>query len=87
MKKYNKKTKIVCTIGPSSWEPKVMKKLVDVGMNVARINGAYADVSELKRVADVVRNASPDVALMLDIKGNDVRLNKFDEPINFFTLI
>lgn len=81
MAKAFKRTKIVCTIGPASWDPKVLKQMVNSGMNVARINGAFADVKELKRVADLVRGVSDDVALMLDIKGNDVRLNKFAAPI------
>lgn len=77
----SKKTKIVCTIGPASWDPKVMKKMVKAGMNVARVNAAFTDVAALKKIAKVVRDVSDDVALMLDIKGNDVRLNNFDEPI------
>lgn len=76
-----KKTKIVCTIGPSSWDPQILQGLIDNGMNVARINGAFADVDELKRVGDSIKKLSSDVALMLDIKGHEVRLNKFDEPL------
>lgn len=74
-----KRTKIVCTIGPASWDPEVLKKMVDAGMNVARINGAFADVAELERVQELVRGISDNVALMLDIKGTEVRLNKFGE--------
>lgn len=76
-----KKTKIVCTIGPSSWDLKIIQGLIDKGMNVARINGAFADIEELKRVGDAIKELSPNVALMLDIKGHEVRLNKFDEPL------
>ncbi|KXK27264.1 MAG: Pyruvate kinase [candidate division WS6 bacterium OLB20] len=74
-------TKLVCTIGPSSWPPSVLKKMIAGGMTVARINGAFADVPELKRVADLVRSISDDVAMMLDIKGHELRLNKFEEVI------
>jgi pyruvate kinase len=77
-----KKTKIVCTIGPSSWSPEVLEKMVAAGMNVARINGAFADVPECKRVADLVRSISPEVALLMDIKGHEVRLNKFENNFN-----
>lgn len=76
-----KSTKIVCTIGPASWDPKVLSKMRQNGMNVARINGAFADNAELERVEDVIRSTSDDLALMLDIKGHEVRLNKFAEPI------
>lgn len=76
-----KKTKIVCTIGPASWEPSVLSKLIEAGMNVARINGAFADLDELDRVAGLIRSISDNVALMLDIKGLEVRLNKFSETL------
>ena len=79
-----KKTKIVCTIGPASWDPNILRQMFENGMNVARINGAFADLDELKRVGDLVRNISQDIALMLDIKGHEVRLNKFNEKIFLF---
>ncbi len=72
------KTKIICTIGPASWDINVLKEMISNGMTVARINGAFADVAELDRVAKIIRNISKDVALMLDIKGTEVRLNKFE---------
>jgi pyruvate kinase len=76
-----KKTKIVCTIGPASWDKEVLKQMIDNGMNVARLNGAFIDIPEMTRVANLIRELSPDVALMLDIKGHELRLNKFDEDI------
>lgn len=74
------KTKIVCTIGPSSWDPEVMKSMIEAGMNVARVNGAFADEAELDKVTQLVRGVSNEVALMVDVKGPEVRLNKFAEP-------
>jgi len=74
-----KKTKIVCTIGPSSWNPEVMKKMIESGMNCARVNGAFADEAELDKVTKLVRDVSKDVALMMDVKGPEVRMNKFAE--------
>lgn len=71
------KTKIVCTLGPSSWTPEVLKEMIDNGMTVARVNGAFADVEEMKRVAETIRSISRNVALMIDIKGHEVRMNKF----------
>ncbi|HEC65600.1 MAG TPA: pyruvate kinase [bacterium] len=76
-----KKTKIIATIGPASWPEDVLKGMIDEGMNAARVNGAFADIEELKRVAKLVRNISSDVALILDIKGHEVRLNKFEDDI------
>lgn len=76
----SRKTKIVCTIGPSSWDPQVMKKMIDAGMNIARVNGAFADTAELDKVTKLVRDISPNVGLMMDVKGPEVRMNKFSAP-------
>lgn len=73
------KTKIVCTIGPSSWDPQIMKKMIDAGMDCARVNGAFADEAELDKVTKLVRDVSDHVALMMDVKGPEVRMNKFSE--------
>ncbi|MCC7304252.1 pyruvate kinase [bacterium] len=77
----NKKTKIVCTIGPASWDPEIMRKMIENGMNCARVNGAFADPAEMDKVKNLVRAISEEVSLMLDVKGPEVRMNKFPEPI------
>ena len=41
-----KKTKIICSIGPSSNQPDVMEKMVLAGMNVARINFTHTTIEE-----------------------------------------
>jgi pyruvate kinase len=76
---FDKKTKIVCTIGPASWDPEIIKKMIEAGMNCARVNGAFADEAELDKVTKLIRDVSNEVSLMMDIKGPEVRLNKFPE--------
>lgn len=75
------KTKIVCTIGPASWDQEVMRQMIENGMSVARVNGAFADTHELDKVKELVRNVSDEVSLMVDVKGPEVRMNKFPGPI------
>jgi pyruvate kinase len=77
----SKKTKIICTIGPSSWSPEVIKAMVDAGMDIARVNGAFASPSELDKVKKLIRDISDEVELMVDVKGPEVRLNKFNAPL------
>lgn len=48
-----------------------MKGMIEAGMNVARVNGAFADTEELDKVAKLVRDVSDDVALMVDVKGSE----------------
>ncbi len=55
--------------------------MIDAGMNCARVNGAFADPAEMDKVKELVRSVNDDVALMLDVKGPEVRMNKFPEPI------
>ncbi len=77
----SKRTKIVCTIGPSTWDQEVMRKMIEAGMNCARVNGAFADPEELDKVKSLVKAISNDVALMVDVKGPEIRLNKFSQQI------
>lgn len=78
---FKNRTKIVCTIGPSSWDPEVMRKMIEAGMDCARVNGAFADTDELDKVKKLVKDISEDVSLMVDVKGPEIRLNKFATPI------
>lgn len=77
-----KKTKIVCTIGPATWDQEIVRQMVNEGMNCARVNGAFADPDELDKVKSLVKNVSDKVSLMVDVKGPEVRMNKFPEPKN-----
>lgn len=72
------KTKIVATIGPSSWDKEILKNMISEGMDVARINASFADFEELKRVSTTIRKLSPRIAIMLDTKGHKIRVTGFD---------
>jgi pyruvate kinase len=69
-----KKTKILCTIGPSSSSKEVMERLVRAGMNGIRINTAYGDFARYESIIDTVREIA-DIPIMFDIKGPEVRLH------------
>jgi pyruvate kinase len=78
-----RKTKIVCTIGPSSEAPENLKKLVQAGMNVARLNFSHGDFEEHGRRIDNIRKVSEEVgahtAILLDTKGPEIRVGKLKE--------
>lgn len=78
-----KKTKIVCTMGPSTDKPGIIEKLIEKGMNVARFNFSHGCHEEHAKRINMVRAASKKVkrvvALMLDTKGPEMRLGKFSE--------
>ncbi len=73
------KTKIIATIGPSSWDDTTLKEMICNGMDVARINASFADFDELSRVSKSIRDISPRVALMLDTKGFKIRVTGFEK--------
>ncbi|WP_409345303.1 pyruvate kinase [Paenibacillus sp. MBLB4367] len=81
-----RKAKIVCTIGPSSESPDMLKKLINAGMNVARLNFSHGDFEEHGRRIQNIRQASGEhgktVAILLDTKGPEIRTGKLkEEPI------
>ncbi|SFM32210.1 pyruvate kinase, partial [Pelosinus propionicus] len=78
-----KKTKIVCTMGPSTGKQEIMEKLIDAGMNVARFNFSHGDHAEHSVRINMLRAAAAaakkPVALLLDTKGPEMRLGNFVE--------
>lgn len=69
-----KKTKIICTIGPSSQSPEILKKLILHGMDGARINTAYGETEHFSMVVENVRKIG-DIPILIDIKGPNIRLH------------
>ena len=65
-----RKTKIVCTMGPSTDKPGILRQLMENGMNVARFNFSHGDYEEHKGRYDKVRALSKEldlpIACMLD---------------------
>lgn len=68
-----KKTKIVCTVGPSSLELDKLEKMYNQGMDCVRINTAYGSRDRYELVVHNSREIA-DIPIMLDIKGPEVRL-------------
>ena len=72
-----KKTKIICSIGPSCESVEVMSEMVNNGMNCARINLSHASEEEMLKTIDIVRKVRElcdvPVAIMYDTKGPDFR--------------
>ena len=76
-----RRTKIVCTLGPSTDDYAVLKAMVRAGMNVARLNFSHGTYDEHKRRMDMVKRARKElgvpVAIMLDTKGPEIRIRTF----------
>lgn len=78
-----KKTKIICSIGPSTQTWENFKGLVDAGMNVARINFSHATLEERKIDEELVYRAREElganIAILYDTKGPDLRTCTFKD--------
>ena len=59
----NRRTKIVCTIGPASWSEEGLGKLMDAGMNVARFNFSHGDHKTHKSTLDRLRSVAKEKSL------------------------
>jgi len=72
-----RRTRIVCTIGPSSASPRILRSMVQAGMDVARLNFSHGDPDTHRRAAEAVREAAAaagrPVALLGDLQGPKIR--------------
>ncbi len=87
MKITSPKTKIVCTIGPASESPEVMREMMDAGMNIARLNFSHGEFESHKKVIENLRAVSRSlgrrITIMADLSGPKMRIGRFaSEPIN-----
>ena len=77
----NRKTKIVCTLGPATDGDGILRQMLEAGMNVARFNFSHGSHEEHKRRLDALKALRQEldlpVAAMLDTKGPEVRLKSF----------
>ncbi len=77
-----RKTKIVCTVGPACNTKEMLLKMIDAGMNVARVNMSHGTHESLIDVFATIREAidesGKNVAIMIDTKGPEVRVTTFE---------
>lgn len=80
-----KRTKIVCTIGPSSWDYSTLKELAESGMDVARLNFSHGTFEEkgtqLKLVRKISKELGKSLAVLADMPGPKLRLGLFEGKI------
>lgn len=76
-----RKTKIVCTLGPSSSDEKTMEAMLKAGMNVVRLNFSHGTHEEHKKTIEKFRHVRDSLkmpaAVLLDTKGPEIRTGNF----------
>jgi len=80
-----RKTKVIATLGPACDDPAVLARMIEAGMNVARLNFSHGTADEhearLVRLREASRKVGQSVATMLDTRGIEVRVGLFEEGL------
>src|SRR5688572_4703951 len=80
-----RRTKIVCTLGPASWDPPLVESLIQAGMDVARVNFSHGTQEQhavtIRTVREVSERLGRPVAVLADLQGPKIRLGRLPEPI------
>ncbi|MBN2365798.1 MAG: pyruvate kinase [Calditrichaeota bacterium] len=81
-----KHTKIVATVGPASQNPEILKKMIESGVNVFRLNFSHgthqSHLETIKHIKEIRRNYNKPIAILQDLTGPKIRLGKIEnEPL------
>ena len=80
-----KKTKIVATLGPACSSKEVIKKMIDAGVNVFRVNFSPADYEDVKERIDIIRGLNDEfgynTAILADLQGPKLRVGVMKEDV------
>ena len=78
-----RKTKIVCTIGPASESSQVLRKMIQEGMDVARLNFSHGTIQEkikiIRKIRSIAKSLNQCVGILADLGGPKFRLGKVEE--------
>ncbi len=80
-----KKTKIVATLGPATSDKKILKAMIEEGVNVFRINFSHADYGEVKKRVEMIREIEQELgtstAILADLQGPKLRVGVMKEEV------
>ncbi len=80
-----RRTKIVATIGPASREPDTLRRMVEAGLDVARLNFSHGNreihAENAERVRAAAAAAGRQVAILQDLPGPKIRIGALEEDL------
>jgi pyruvate kinase len=86
----SRRTKIVATVGPASWDETVMRRLIQAGVNVFRFNFSHAKHEQSAELFAQVRRLAKEedrnIAILMDLQGPRIRTGKIDPAIGSPTI-
>ncbi len=78
-------TKVIFTLGPATEDEAMLERLILAGVDVCRLNMAHADEAwtrtMIRRIREVCRRTQRHIALLMDVKGPEIRTGDLDEPV------
>ncbi|MGA0368165.1 MAG: pyruvate kinase [Kiritimatiellia bacterium] len=76
-KKYSRRTKIIATLGPATESPEMIKKMIEAGVNIFRINMSHAVHEQVRESVKIIREISHQqvtrVGILMDSRGPEIR--------------
>ncbi|HEX8689855.1 MAG TPA: pyruvate kinase [Solirubrobacterales bacterium] len=83
--RHGRRTKIIATVGPASWDEDVLTKLIEAGADVLRLNFSHADRDRHARTIESIRAASGragrEVAILGDLPGPKLRIGELRDDV------
>lgn len=84
LKPLHNKTKIICTLGPSTSSVEILERMIRAGMDVARLNLSHGTHQEhsamLKKVREASKRVGKEVTILLDLQGPKIRIGDLNVP-------
>ncbi len=79
---HETKSKIVCTIGPASKPKAVLEKMVEAGMDVARLNMSHEDRKTARKTFETIRSVDDTLPILFDLQGPKIRIGEIDGRVS-----
>jgi pyruvate kinase len=77
---FNRRTRIICTLGPATDSPAILQQLIRAGMDIARLNLSHGTLEGHARYVETIRKLSQrlgrGVAILIDLPGPKYRIGK-----------
>jgi len=81
-RKTGNKTRVICTLGPASSSEKVIRKMGEAGMDIARLNFSHSSYRDQKAKIDIIRKINrgrkEPIRILQDLEGYRIRIGKLD---------
>ncbi|MBI2358052.1 MAG: pyruvate kinase, partial [Deltaproteobacteria bacterium] len=76
-----RRTKIICTVGPASRSPEMLRRLIEAGVDLFRLNFSHGTVAEhratIHRIRAISKELEKSVAILQDLPGPKIRIGSF----------